>query len=262
MPRRFGIALSSGGARGTAHIGVLKALEEEGLVPAAIAGTSVGAWVGGCYAAGVPLEELARYWRGLRWHGVGRHLLPGPVWRGWTSGNSLLKAIKRFVGDVRIEDLRIPFVAVATDLATGEAVRITRGPLAEAICASSAVPGLVVPRYWDGRWLIDGGVVDPIPVEAARSLGAEVVVAVDVLVSPSEKGFSGPNVFRVLFQMSTIFQKRIAELEVGAQRPDLLLRPRFGPDPPRYADIGQAVEVGYREMRRHLPALRELLEGG
>jgi len=257
--KKLGLALSSGGARGTAHIGVLKALEEAGFSPAAIAGTSVGAWVGGCYAAGVPLEELARYWKELRWYGVGRHLIPGPVWRGWTSGNSLLRAVKKLVGNVRIEDLEIPFIAVATDLATGEAIWIREGPLAEAICASGAVPGLVVPRPWNGRWLIDGGVVDPLPVEAVRSLGAEVVVAVDVLVCPAEKQFLNPNVFKVLFQMSTIFQKRISQLEAETQRPDLLLQPRFGPNPPRYANIGRAVEVGYQEMRRHLPRLRELL---
>lgn len=259
-PKKLGLALSSGGARGTAHIGVLKALEEAGLTPAAIAGTSVGAWVGGCYAAGVPLEELALYWKKLRWYGVGRHLLPGPVWRGWTSGNSLLRAVKKLVGDVRIEDLEIPFIAVGTDLATGNAVWIREGPLAEAICASSAVPGLVVPRAWNGRWLIDGGVVDPLPVEAARSLGAEVVVAVDVLVCPPEKRFSNPNVFKVLFQMATVFQKRISQLEAETQKPDLLLQPRFGPNPPRYVNIGRAVEAGYQEMKRLLPRLRELLE--
>lgn len=236
------------------------ALEEAEIPLAVIAGTSVGAWVGGCYAAGVPLEELVRYWKGLRWYGIGRHLVPGPVWRGWTSGNSLLRAVKRLVGDVHIEDLRIPFIAVATDLATGEAVWIRKGPLSEAICASSAVPGLVVPRPWNGRWLIDGGVVDPLPVAAARSLGADVVLAVDVLVPPPEKRFSTPNVFQTLFQMATIFQKRIAQLEVETQRPDLLLRPNFGSNPPRYANIGRAVEVGYQEMRRHLPRLRELLD--
>lgn len=255
----LGVALSSGGPRGTAHIGVLKALEEAGFRPDVIAGTSVGAWVGGCYAAGVALEDLARYWRELRWYGVGRHLLPGAVWRGWTSGNSLLRSVKNFVGDRRIEDLPIPFAAVATDLATGEAVWITQGPLAEAICASSAVPGLVEPRRWNGRWLIDGGVVDPLPVGAARALGAEVVVAVDVLVPPREKVFSAPNVFKVLFQMATIFQKRIAELLVLNHKPELLICPEFGAKPPRYADIGRAVEVGYREMCRCLPALRELL---
>ncbi len=261
MVRKLGIALSSGGARGTAHIGVLRALEEAGIPIGAIAGTSVGAWVGGCYAAGVPLGDLARYWRDLRWYGVGKHLLPGPVWRGWTSGRSLWHAIRAFVGDVRIEDLGIPFVAVATDLTTGEAVWIDRGPLADAICASGAVPGLVAPRRWEGRWLIDGGVVDPLPVAATRALGAEVVLAVDVLVHPREKRLSTPNVFQVLFQMSTIFQKRIAELEATMDGPDLVVRPNFGDRPPRYADIGEAVEVGYREMERALPELRRILAG-
>jgi len=260
VTRKLGIALSSGGARGTAHIGVLKALEDEGVPIGTIAGTSVGAWVGGCYAAGVSLEELARYWKELRWYGVGKHLVPGPVWRGWTSGKSLWHAIHTFVGDARIEELGIPFVAVATDLTTGEAVWIDRGPLADAICASGAVPGLVAPRRWAGKWLIDGGVVDPLPVAAARSLGAEIVLAVDVLVHPTEKRFSTPNVFQVLFQMSTIFQKRIAELETVLDGPDLILRPDFGNRPPRYADIGEAVEIGYREMKRCLPMLLRLLE--
>lgn len=259
---KFGLALSSGGARGTAHIGVLKALEEEGLKPSAIAGTSVGAWVGGCYAAGVPLDELARFWKELRWHGIGRHLLPGPVWRGWTSGNSIRRAVQGFVGDVRIEELPLPFIAVATDLATGRPVWIREGPLADAICASGAIPGLVVPKQLDGRWLVDGGVSDPVPVEAVRSLGVDVVVAVDVLVDPSEKVFSSPWVIGVLFQTSTIFQKRLAEYQIAVSKPEVLVRPDFQGKPPRYSDIGSAVEVGYQAMRERIPLLKEILSAG
>ncbi|MCD6321338.1 patatin-like phospholipase family protein [Candidatus Bipolaricaulota bacterium] len=260
--RKLGVALSSGGPRGNAHIGVLKALEDAGIPVGAIAGASVGAWVGGCYAAGVPLDELARFWQELGWYGVGKHLLPGPVWRGWTSGKSLLRAIQGFVGEKRIEELEIPFVAVATDLRTGQAFWIERGPLAKAICASSAVPGLVVPVEWEGRLLIDGGTVDPLPVAAVRSLGAEVVLGVDVLVTPQEKDMRRPNVLSVLFQMATIFQKRILELESRLEAPDFLLRPEFGDHPPRYTDIGPAVEVGYRAAEAVLPALKEALEGG
>lgn len=163
------------------------------------------------------------------------------------------------VGERRIEELAIPFAAVATDLRSGQPVALRRGELAEAIRASLSVPGLFVPVEIEGQTLIDGGVADPLAVDVARGLGAEVVVAVDVLVPPAEKHLTRVTVFGVLFQMATIFQKRIAELEVAALAPEVVIRPDFGARPPTYVSVGTGAEVGYRAVQAVLPRIRELV---
>ncbi len=257
--RRLGLALSSGGPRGVAHVGVLKALQTAGIPVYAIAGASVGAQVGGLYAAGVPLSDILQLWGEIS--RVMRGLLPTFPWRGWSSGEEIRRTLLPLVGGVRIEKLPIRFAAVACDLATGEPVALTQGPLVEAIRASVSVPGLFVPVQLDGRWLVDGGLVNPVPVEVARALGAEVVLAVDVLVSPAEKDMSRPNVISILFQMATIFQKRVAALEVQAYNPDIVIYPRFSHPPPRYTDVAGAVEAGFEATQKIIPQLQELLSG-
>ncbi|MBC7097636.1 patatin-like phospholipase family protein [Candidatus Bipolaricaulota bacterium] len=254
------MALSSGGPRGVAHVGVLQALSEAGVPVYAIAGASVGAQVGGLYAAGVPLSDIARLWGEMGFTRLARGLLPTFPWRGWSSGEEVRRTLYPLVGDVTIEQLPVRYAAVATDLRTGESVAITHGPLVDAIRASVSVPGLFVPAQLGDRLLLDGGVTNPLPVDVARALGAEVVVAVDVLVPPSERPPVRPNVFSVLFQMATIFQKRLSQLEAQVHSPEVLILPDFGNHPPTYSDVGQGVEAGYRAMQAALPHLKELLE--
>ena len=258
--KRLGLALSSGGPRGVAHIGVLQALSEYDIPIHAIAGASVGAQVGGLYAAGVPLSEILRLWRDMGFTRMAKGLLPTFPWRGWSSGEEVRRTLYPLVGERRIEELPLKFAAVATDLQTGEPVVITRGPLVDAIRASVSVPGLFVPAQWDDRLLLDGGVVDPLPVETVRVLGAEVVLAVDVLVPPREKNLIRPNVFSVLFQMATIFQKRVAELEAQVYPPEILISPDFGNHAPTYSDVGSGVEAGYQAASAVIPDLKALLE--
>ena len=283
--RKIGLVLSSGGARGTAHIGVLKVLEENGIVPGVIAGSSMGAQVGGAYAAGVAIDEMEAHWRSSSWKRVAKTLFPTIPWSGWSSGREVTRFLRDLFGDRRIEDLPIPYAAVATDLETGEAFPITSGPLAQAIRASLSVPGLFVPAWFEGRLLIDGGVTNPLPVDVARSLGADVVIAVDVLVEPGEVRLAGipspssgkilgfisgggseerrfyPSVFSVLFQMSTVFQKRILNLLLQSNPPDVLIRPDFSVDPPSYSDAGRGIEAGEEAARRALPAIRRAVSG-
>jgi len=176
---RLGIALSSGSARGWAHIGVLQALEERGLRPEVVTGASVGALVGAAYAAG-RLPGLARWVRTLTQLDVWR--LVDTTFRGGgvMSGNRLMEAIAEQVGDAPIESLPVRFGAVATDLYTGEEIWLREGPFMAAVRASSGMPGLFAPHLHDGRWLIDGGVVNPVPVSLCRALGADLVIAVDL----------------------------------------------------------------------------------
>ena len=284
---KIGLALSSGGARGAAHVGVLKILEQEGFLPDIIVGSSMGAEVGGAYAAGLPLEEIEALWRSSSFGRVAKTLLPTVPWSGWSSGRAMGRFLSRCVGDPNIEDLRVWFAAVATDLASGHPVAISRGSVVAAIRASLSVPGLFTPVWLDGRLCVDGGVSCPLPVRFVRSLGADLVIAVDVLVDPSEVRLSGlpqsvrhrrqcldvaascsdasvrrfsPSVFRVLCQMSTVFQKQLCEAQIALDPPDILIRPDFSKDPPRYRRVGCAIEAGEDAAHNALPQIRRRLE--
>lgn len=181
LTRKFGLVLGSGAARGWAHIGVLRALEERGLRPDVIAGCSVGALVGGAYILGA-LEDFEAWARELK-------PLSALQSFGFTVARGGLvnaaPAFKAFAGyDRRIEDLPIRFGAVAVDLGVGEEVWITQGSVVEAARASSAIPVIFHAVRRQGRWLIDGAVANPAPVNLARALGADVVVSVDLNAVP------------------------------------------------------------------------------
>jgi len=287
--KKLGLVLGSGGARGSAHVGVLKVLDEHGIKPDVLVGTSMGAEVGGTYAAGVSVDDMAAIWRSTHFGTVVKNFLPTIPWSGWCSGREKLRFLRRLVGDITIEELPMTYAAVATDLESGLPHPITKGSLARAIRASISVPGLLTPVWIDGHLLIDGGVSDPVPVNVARQLGAEVVIAVDVLVHPEEVRLSGipipeyregilgiirrmdaaavdgttrrfyPSVFSVLFQMSTVFQKRVSDLSLRIHPPDVLIQPDFSPDPPCYSDVKTGIEAGEAATRQALPRILEAL---
>ena len=176
---RLGFALGSGSARGWAHIGIVKALAERGFVPDVIAGASVGALVGAAAASG-RIDALEQWVCALTQRDVWR--LVDTTFRGGgvMTGSRLMDAIAEHIGDAPIESLPIPYGAVATDLYTGEEIWLRDGPYMTAVRASSGVPGLFAPTWHAGRWLIDGGVVNPLPVSMCRALGADLVIAVDL----------------------------------------------------------------------------------
>lgn len=175
----IGLALGGGAARGWAHIGVLRTLAANGIVPDVIAGTSIGALVGGAWSAGRldVLEEWARAVTRGRVLGLLDFRLVGS---GLINGGRLAKLMRRNFGDVSIEDLDTRFAAIATELGSGHEIWLTYGKLIDAIRASYALPGIFSPVNIAGRWLMDGALVNPIPVSAARALGARVVIAVNL----------------------------------------------------------------------------------
>jgi NTE family protein len=175
----LGLALGAGAARGWAHIGILRRLERAGIVPDVIAGTSIGAVAGGCAVAG-HLDALEAFARGLDRKRVLGLLDLSLGGGGLIGGRRLGEMLSQHLGDTRIEDLPRPFAAVATELGTGHEVWLKRGPLADALRASYALPGLLPPVRIGGRWLMDGAVVDPVPVTVCRALGARVVIAVNL----------------------------------------------------------------------------------
>ncbi len=177
-PLRVGLALGGGSARGWCHIGVLRALGEMGLRPDIIAGTSMGAVVGACYSAGV-LDDLEAFARRLTRGKVFGLLDIDFAGSGLFTGNKLARLLTNQLGDRKIEDMNPAIVCVATELATGHEVWIRRGSLVDAIRASYALPGIFQPVRLNGRWLVDGAIVNPVPVSVCRALGAHVVIAVN-----------------------------------------------------------------------------------
>lgn len=176
---KLGLALGGGAARGWAHIGVMQVLHEAAIRPSIIAGTSIGALVGGCYAAGKlgELEHFARSLTGRRVLGLMDLHFGGS---GLISGNRLKRLLERDLKQTAIEELDKAFIAVATELRSGHEIWLTHGNLVDAICASYALPGVFDPVKLNGRWLMDGALVNPIPITAARAQGASIVIAVNL----------------------------------------------------------------------------------
>ena len=179
LPRpRIGLALGSGSARGWSHIGVIRALEEAGYAPDVVCGTSIGALVGAVYTAG-HLDWLEEWVRQLNWQGV-VSLLDFSMGGGLIEGARLIEFFRKHFEDVGIEGLDRPFACVATELVSGREVWLRKGPVIDAVRASIALPGLFTPSQLNDRLLVDGGLVNPVPVSLCRALGAEVVIAVDL----------------------------------------------------------------------------------
>jgi NTE family protein len=175
---RLGLALGSGSSRGWAHIGVIRALEECGIKPDIVCGTSIGALVGGAYAAG-ELDRLEEWVTGIAWTTVVR--LMDLTWRGGLiRGTRLFTLFRTILAEREIEALPIPYGVVATELHSGRELWLRHGDMLEAVRASCAMPGLFTPVVRDGAVLVDGGLVNPVPVSMCRALGAELVVAVDL----------------------------------------------------------------------------------
>ena len=183
---RIGLALGSGSARGWAHLGVLHALEERGIRPAVVTGASVGALVAAAYASDQWLE-LEKWVRTLTRVDVWRLLDTTFRGGGVMRGNRLMQAIGERIQDRRIEELAVAYGAVAADLNTGQEIWLRQGSMLAAVRASSGMPGLFTPMWHQERWMIDGGVVNPVPVTLCRALGAERVIAVNLNVPVSDR---------------------------------------------------------------------------
>lgn len=174
---RIGVALGGGAAKGLAHVGVLSAFDEENVRIDFLSGTSIGALVASYYAFGKPIDEIRAIGSDLHVTKVINFTLKK---RGFFTTDSIRSMILRDLGDVNIEDAKIPLSICTTDILTGEQVTFEKGCLADAVCASMAVPGLFVPVEIDGRMLVDGGIVENVPVSALDDMGAGIIVAIDL----------------------------------------------------------------------------------
>jgi NTE family protein len=189
--RKVGYALGGGGARGLSHIGVLKVLEEHGYRPEAIAGTSIGALVGVLYAGGVNAAQIEEVALGLKWRRMARLVDPTLSLSGFVQGKRITSLLKSILGDLSFPELKVKFAAVATDIVSGEEMILTSGSVLDAVRASFSVPGILTPVRVSGRYLVDGGLVNEVPVSVCHQLGAEYVVGVNVIPNPASM-LAGP----------------------------------------------------------------------
>lgn len=176
---KIGLALGSGSARGWSHIGVIRALAEQGIEPDIITGCSIGALVGAAYAKG-ELDKLESWVRQLRWKEIVDLMDISYLGGGFLKGDKLMEFLMKKTKDIDIEDLDIPFGTVTTDLNSGREIWLQSGSLMDAVRASIALPGLFTPVEREGRWHVDGGLVNPVPVSLCRAMGAEIVIAVNL----------------------------------------------------------------------------------
>jgi NTE family protein len=248
---RIGLALGGGAARGFAHIGVLQVLDEAGIVPDLVVGTSAGSLVAALYAAGLSGSELANVARHMDETALTDWGFPG---RGLIRGEALARFVRERTGGRGIEQMKLPLGIVATDLDSGEPILFRFGDTGAAVRASSAVPAMFQPVRIRGREYVDGGLVSPVPVRFAREMGATLVLAVDISQAP-EGGPTG-DPLRMLLQTFTIMGRSINRLEL--RDADLVLRPVL-------ADVAgsdfrareRAIAAGRVSALQQLPALRQ-----
>ncbi len=215
--RRIGVALGSGSAHGLAHVGVLRVLVERGLAPAVVCGTSSGAIVGALYASGLPIAQLDAVARSFDWQSS-----TGLTWpsRGLLSNAPLQRQVDAAVQGRRIEQMRVALGIVATDLLDGSRVLLRKGPTGAAVGASTAIPVLFEPVRMGERDLVDGSLSEPVPVDAAREMGAEFVVAVDVAYRPHDERPGG--IAGMPFQMMHILVNALIAEQI--RRADFVIR--------------------------------------
>lgn len=256
VPPRVGIALGGGGARGFAEIGVLRVLEQERIPVTAVAGTSVGALVGALYADTGRVLDAEFHAVALHEADVFDYALSSMLSGGLIKGDALEEFLRTRLRNQTIESMALPFAAVAVDLRTGQPMIFTQGPVAPAVHASAAIPGVFVPVTIDGKAYVDGGVVDPVPVDAARKLGAEVVIA--VVIPPDIPRETPTNPLVIAYRAVTIMASLIGDLR--AREADIVIRPEVGEV--AFDDFSQKkrlIESGEAAARAALPEIRRAI---
>ena len=272
MAQRVALALGSGGARGYAHIGVINELRSRGYEIVGIAGSSIGALVGGLFAAG-SLDEFTTWTTTLTQRAVLRLLDPSISAPGVFRAGKILDAVHDILGEVAIEDLPIPFTAVTTDLIAGKSVWLQHGPLDEATRASIAIPGVIAPYVFDGRLLADGGILDPLPMAPIAAVNADLTIAVSVSGTEASVGDDqlGPDVRptrerlnRLLRSTSALFDRfgagaegfDAADIALDAEEPeddleDLSYTGRGLPKLRSFTVMMRTIDIAQAALARH-----------
>jgi len=253
---RIGLALGGGAARGFAHVGVIQVLEESGIRPVLVAGTSAGSLVAALYASGKTGTQLQQIAETMEEATFADWTLP-IFSRGLLRGDALARYVHAQVGGRRIEDLPLPLGIVATDLNSGQGVLFQRGDTATAVRASSAVPAVFQPVRIAGREYVDGGLVSPVPVRYARQMGAELVIAVDISNVPDAN--PAGDTLQILLQTFTIMGRSINSWEL--RDADVVVRPALsGVASADFNARRRSIQAGRLAMQQLLPQLKTAIE--
>lgn len=268
---KVGLALGSGAARGIAHIGVIKALEEAHIPIDCIAGTSMGSLVGACYAADAKISLLEEIALTSNLKKLTELLDPKfSIFRaGLMGGKKVERFLKTIIGDIEIEKCLIPYSAIACDLKTGREIVLEQGSLINAVRASISIPGVFVPVSYNGLYLVDGGTVNPVPADVVRSMGANFVIAVNVLNDPKRRkrlGLTGdkksnrmPSIFNTIIQSIYIMEYGI--VRANLLKADILIEPDVSAiEPYEFYRGSDAIEAGYKAATTVVPEIIKLLD--
>ncbi len=267
--KKVGLALGGGAARGLAHIGVLQVLQEKGIPIDMVAGTSIGAIVGALYAGGIDAGRIKRMFLDISRKRLNPFIDPSLPRSGFIKGNKLKDFLKSNMGgDMKFADLEIPFACVATDIDTGEEVVFHKGPVLEAVRASISLPAIFTVVRCKNRYLSDGGLVNPVPVSVLRQMGADFVIAVNVIPEVSERtrrlgkgqkdNPAEPNIIHVIVQALQIGTYSL--VRASLEKADVVIEPEvahIGAGDLHHA--GECIEQGDIAARAAVPEIKRLL---
>ncbi len=261
MSKKLGFALGAGGSRGVAHVGFLKAMEEKGIKPDFIAGTSMGSVVGACYSLGMTADQMMTEVEKLKFSEI-FDLSLNPIGNGaLLRAKKMRKKLVKYYKDYKFDDLKVPFVAVATDLVTGNPyVFKGKEKVIDGVVASSSIPSVFKPVVKDDKVLVDGGITRRVPIDEVREMGAEVVVAVDVLgkLRESRKNF---NMFSVCLRIVDIMDSQIVDHRREIQKPDLFLEPDLGDmSQYKFKELKTAFDKGYEIGKENADKIIKLIK--
>lgn len=263
MSKKIGLALGSGGARGVAHLGVLKALEEEGIRPDYITGCSMGSVVGAGYSLGLSVEEMYSIVKKLKAVQL-IDVTALPITRmAVTRGNKMRNLLLSKLGDTTFEDLKIPFRCVASDLYSGRLVTLSEGKVATAVAASSSMPTVFPPVKTHGQMLVDGGVLCRVPTQQCKEMGADVVIAVDVLDNTKEKVKKVTNIVSMVMRIFDMMDYNGSEMKkqlLGTENEFWLVPEMKGLSQYAVKDADRAYEEGYLYTRAHIDEIKEFIK--
>lgn len=268
--KKIGLALGGGGARGLAHVGVLEVLEKERIPIDIIAGTSFGAAVGALYAQGKTIRQMKELAPHLRWRKLASLTDLTVPKTGLIKGKKITYLLAlSFGGDIQFSELKIPFACVATDIETGEEVVINHGSVPEAIRASISVPAVFTPVKWEGKYLVDGGLSNPVPVSVAKHMGADIIIASSVIPDVNSwlpranegdnEDSREPNIFYVIMQ--SIHITTYSAVKASLEQADVIIEPRL-------AHIGagdfhrarELIQQGRLAAQSALPEIKKILK--
>lgn len=262
MSKKLALALGAGGSRGTAHIGVLRALEEEGIKPSYIAGCSMGAVVGACYANGMSCDDMLEAVLKLKT----AHLIDPtaiPVKQlGLLKGAKMNTLLLENIGDVDFSELKIPFCCVASDMLSGRTVTFQSGKVTEAVRASSTMPGIFRPVRIEDKLLIDGGVLCRVPTQQAWDMGADAVLAVDVLGNTGDSVKGVKNIVSMVFRVYDMmdYNQNTLKRKLTERENELWITPNMD-NMSQYVvkNLEKAYEYGYAETMANMDKIKQML---